>query len=54
MTSANDDWRLPSTLQQAMSDLSSMSNGGKNIRLVAGNTSTGECNYAHTRASASD
>ncbi|XP_043246690.1 abscisic-aldehyde oxidase-like [Amphibalanus amphitrite] len=41
MTAADDDWRLPTSLQQAITDLEAMSVGGKTIRLVAGNTSTG-------------
>ncbi|XP_037071031.1 probable aldehyde oxidase 4 [Pollicipes pollicipes] len=39
LTSAKDDWRLPTTLQQALSDLSNMTVGDKSVRLVAGNTS---------------
>ena len=42
MTAADDDWRLPTSLQQAVSDLSTMSAGGRTVRLVAGNTSMGE------------
>ncbi|KAF0303805.1 Indole-3-acetaldehyde oxidase [Amphibalanus amphitrite] len=40
-TAADDDWRLPTSLQQAISDIGTMSNGGKTIRMVAGNTSMG-------------
>ncbi|XP_043236080.1 indole-3-acetaldehyde oxidase-like isoform X1 [Amphibalanus amphitrite] len=41
LTPAGSTWRVPSSLPQALADLSGLSVGGKTIRLVAGNTSTG-------------